>query len=62
VAAKSPPAIPPPDLVTWETNCPLVVTSVTVDVALEDSTVRTIAIGMIQNSRNAVVTRSSRSG
>jgi hypothetical protein len=40
----------------------VVVTTVTVDVAVADRAPRSMAMGMIQMIRNAVVTRSSRSG
>jgi hypothetical protein len=41
---------------------PDAVTTVVVETAVADSTLRTMAMGMIQKTRNAVLTRSSFSG
>ena len=47
---------------TCEITSPVSVITVVVEVAVEDSTMATMAIGRILNSRNAVVTRSSCAG
>jgi hypothetical protein len=54
--------MPPVVRLNWVTTCPVVLMTVTVDVAWAVSTERTMAIGMIQISRKAVVTRSSAYG
>jgi hypothetical protein len=62
VANQSPAAIPPPVLATSGTVSPVFATTITVELAVDESAARMIMIGMAQISRKNVVNRSSFSG
>ena len=62
VAPKSPAAMPPPVSVARDTTSPVLVTTVTVEVEVAESSDRMMMIGMLANSLKKVVNRSSFSG